>query len=231
MRIAVVEDDPAQAELLTSWLEGARHDCKRFDTGRAFLLAVHRESYDVVILDWGLPDVPGDEVLAELRRSPQWALPVLFVTSRTREEDIVHALEQGADDYIAKPVKKAEMLARVAALHRRAQRRPTRDGIYDFPPYRFSVSTSQATKDGIPVELTKKEFDLSLHLFRNADRLLSRGHILESVWGTRADLNTRTVDTHVSRVRSKLGLGASVGWRLRSVYQHGYRLEQIRADD
>lgn len=231
MRIAVVEDDPAQGELLQSWVEGANLECRRFDSGKAFLSAAHRESFDVVILDWGLPDVPGDEVLVELRQKLQWSSPVLFVTSRDREEDIVRALERGADDYLVKPVKKGEMLARIAALHRRAQHQSTGDGVYDFPPFRFRSRTSQVTKHATPVELTKKEFDLALHLFRNANRLLSRGHILESVWGTRADLNTRTVDTHVSRVRSKLGLNLDVGWRLRSIYQHGYRLERTGTDD
>jgi DNA-binding response OmpR family regulator len=96
----------------------------------------------------------------------------------------------------------------------------------DFGQYRIDVNTRTVSLNNMPVDLTQKEFDLVLFLFRNAGRVLSRGHILESVWGRNPNLNTRTVDTHASRIRNKLDLKAEHGWQLKAVYQHGYRLEQ-----
>ena len=227
LRIALLEDDEAQAELMQNWLKDAQHDCHHFATGQKFLQALQRESFDLAILDWGLPDIPGDQVLSSLRDKHGGQIPVLFITSRGQEEDIVHALQHGADDYMSKPVKRAETLARIAALGRRSQ--PFNDEQpLEFEPFIVDPSTNTLSKDGTAIELTQKEFELAYFLFRNVGRLVSRGHILESVWGTKPDLNTRTVDTHVSRLRSKLGLTPQTGWRLGAVYQHGYRLERIQ---
>jgi DNA-binding response OmpR family regulator len=162
-----------------------------------------------------------------LRQEYGWRLPILFVTSREREEDVVEALSRGADDYMTKPVKRAETLARIAALARRAAPQGEETGVFEFPPFSFDTTTLTVRRQGEPVELTDREFALALYLFRNAGCLLSRGQLLEAVWGRRADLPTRTVDTHVSRVRRKLALDPSTGWRVRSVYQHGYRLEAL----
>ena len=156
-------------------------------------------------------------------------MPVLFVTVRDREEDVVEALHRGADDYMSKPVARSEMLARLAALGRRA-RGDIAKSVIDAPPYRLNLSANTLTRDGEPITLTPKEFELACFLFLNVGRLLSRGYILEQVWGTRPDLNTRTVDTHVSKLRGKLALTPDFGWRLRSVYQHGYRLEHGEQD-
>lgn len=229
LRIALVEDDPAQAELLQTWLAGAGHDCHCFGSAGAFLHAIRHDSFDLTILDWGLPDMPGDQVLLRVREHLDWRMPILFITSRDQEEDVVYALEHGADDYMAKPVKQAETLARVGALGRRAHAHSGSKDVLVCEPYRLDATRREVKRAGIQVELTQKELELTMFLFRNAGRLLSRGHILESVWGTRPDLNTRTVDTHISRIRSKLGISPEVGWRLGAVYQHGYRLERVLA--
>ena len=226
MRIALVEDDPAQTELIQGWLVESGHDCYHFETGTAFLRALKRESFDLTILDWGLPDTTGIDVLGRLRADGSDAMPVLFVTVRDREEDVVEALRQGADDYMSKPVSQGETLARIEAVARR-RRGTAAPQVIDVPPYRMDLEVGALTRDGESISLTRKEFELACFLFRNEGRLLSRGHILEQVWGTRADLNTRTVDTHVSRLRGKLALSPATGWRLRSVYQHGYRLERV----
>jgi DNA-binding response OmpR family regulator len=226
MRIALVEDDPAQTELIRGWLRDAGHDCHHFGTGAEFLHGLQHESFDLAVLDWGLPDTTGIDLLAELRAARGDSMPVLFVTVRDREEDVVEALSKGADDYMPKPVSRGEMLARVGALGRRLGVTAS-PRVIDVAPYRLDLGSSALTRDGKPVALTMKEFELAAFLFRNVGRLLSRGHILEQVWGTRSDLNTRTVDTHVSRLRGKLGLAPAAGWRLRSVYQHGYRLERL----
>lgn len=209
------------------WLQAVGHDCRTFHSGGAFREVVGREAFDLLILDWLLPDTDGLEILHWVRAQIDWRIPVIFVTRMDKEQDVVTALEQGADDYMTKPVKPLEMLARITALLRRAQPQADRVGEFSVGPYRLNPHSRTVEHAGERVDLTHKEFDLALHLFRNAGRLLSRAQILEAVWGTTAELNTRTVDTHISRIRNKLGLVPENGWKLSAVYQHGYRLERL----
>ncbi len=227
MRVALLEDDRPQAEMVRAWLAEAGHDCQVFGLGKALLRELGRDSYDFVILDWMLPDTDGIQVLRWIREHVDWPMPVLFVTGRDEEADIVEALNAGADDYMTKPVKRFEMLARLKALARRAIPQDEGAKVLEFGQYTVDLGTRSILLNDAPVELTQKEFDLALFLFRGAGRVLSRGHILESVWGRSPDINTRTVDTHVSRIRNKLDLRAEHGWQLKAVYQHGYRLEPI----
>ena len=138
----------------------------------------------------------------------------------------MQALQGGADDYMAKPVKRAEMLARIQSISRRSQGTGSGDDVLEFLPYTLQRSTRSLKLNGESIEVTRKEFELTLFLFRNAGRVLSRGYILETVWGRSAEVNTRTVDTHISRLRRKLSIVPENGWRLSSIYQHGYRLEK-----
>jgi two-component system response regulator RegX3 len=227
VRIAVLEDDTDQAELMKSWFKEVGHECQAYGSGSEFKTVLKRETFDLLVVDWNLPDTTGPEVLSWVRENLDWPIPVLFVTSRDLEEDIVYALEHGADDYMTKPVKQHETLARITALERRSQPGSDRatslkEGLFEFDLANRNVRIGTNT-----VELTNKEFDLALLLFRNPGRLLSRNYILENVWGTNAELNTRTVDTHISRVRSKLGIKPDNGVRLSAVYNHGYRLESL----
>jgi DNA-binding response OmpR family regulator len=225
LRIAILEDDQAQLELLCCWLKKAHHDCLGFTTGASFQNALQRETFDLLVIDWNLPDTSGPEVLTWVRETLDWRIPVLFTTSHDREEDIVHALHRGADDYMIKPIKRAETLARITALLRRSLPDAPDDETYLCPPFEFDLRNERVTVSDQPVNLTHKEFQLALLMFRNTGRLLSRGYILESVWGIRSGITTRTVDTHVSRIRNKLGIRPDRGWRLNAVYHHGYRLE------
>jgi DNA-binding response OmpR family regulator len=142
----------------------------------------------------------------------------------------VKILRAGADDYLVKPLRKDELLARVEALGRRAKPQPRLADVLKVGDFEIDLGRRRVQRAGRAIELTQKDFDLAVFLFRNVGHLVSRGHILESVWGRSADLNTRTVDTHVSRLRSKLGLVPEQGWRLTAVYQHGYRLETVTGD-
>ena len=156
-------------------------------------------------------------------------VPVVFITQRDSEEDIVLALESGADDYMTKPVRHNETMARVNAIARRMGfGDENTSSIYDFPPFKIDTRLRQVMLNVDVIEMTQKEYELTLFMFKNVGRVISRGHLLEMVWGTSSQLNTRTVDTHVSRLRTKLKLDELDAWQLTSVYRHGYRLENIK---
>lgn len=231
MRVALLEDDADQARLLVKWLSAAGHTCEHFDASRAFIREVKRESFDVLILDWLVPDMSGLEVLDWVREHLDWRVPIIFVTTMDHEEDIVRALEHGADDYMTKPVRERELTARLNAIVRRSAAVDEGKPVLDFEPYRIDQEHRGVLHEGNKIELTQKEYELTVFLFKNAGRVLSRGHILQNVWGRNPDINTRTVDTHVSRIRSKLAITPQSGWRLTSVYQHGYRLERTGEGD
>ena len=227
MRIAMLEDDVDIAAAMQLWLEAGGHTVHHFASGKAIVREATRESFDLFLLDWHVPDLSGEDVLKWLREKQCSTVPVLFATGRDSEQDIVAILAAGADDYMIKPVRCRELLARVDALIRRMRPRvPEADSI-DMPPYRIDLVNRIVNLDDAPVELTDKEYDLTLFLFRNLGRLLSRGHISESVWGRTSDIQSRTVDTHVSRVRKKLDFGPERGLRLTPIYNFGYRLEKV----
>ncbi len=231
MRIALLEDEQDQADLVCAWLKAAGHSCHAYALGKDLVREAQRETFDLFLLDWEVPGMSGAEVLVWIRANIAEPVPVLFVTARQREEDIVHALSHGADDYMVKPLSKLELLARIDALARRARAGQRADeGRLAYGRLSIDCRNRQVKLDGVEVAMTQKDYELALFLLRNIGRLLSRGHILEAVWGQSAEINTRTVDTHVSRIRGKLQLTPENGWRLTAVYQHGYRLERVAAD-
>lgn len=227
MRIAVLDDDHSQTDLVCQVLKSAGHTCYPFQSGKEMLNQLRRESFDLLIIDWQVPDLSGPEVLQWAREKLNPNLPVLFMTSRSGEDDIVAGLAAGADDYMIKPIRRGELTARVQALLRRAYPNQTSAEQIQFGHYVFEPRTGKLTANGQPIEVTQKEFDLALLFFRNLGRPLSRAYILEAVWSRDVDIPSRTMDTHVSRVRSKLQLRPENGFRLAPVYSYGYRLEQI----
>ena len=144
-----------------------------------------------------------------------------------REDNLVEALDASADDYMTKPVGEAELIARVTAVSRRVSSVDTSKQMLEFAPFQFNQEGREVARCGTSITLTRKEFGLSLFFFQNTGRVLSCGHILQSVWGRSPDVNTRRVDTHISRLRSKLGLSPESGWRLSSICPHGYRLDRL----
>ncbi|MCU7796574.1 MAG: response regulator transcription factor [Candidatus Thiodiazotropha sp. (ex Semelilucina semeliformis)] len=228
MRIAYLEDDKVQSTVMKEWLESEGFTCHEFSDADSFMRELRHETYDLLIMDWELPGKSGVEVLSWLRDDREWDLPVFFITHRDGEADIVEALERGADDYLTKPVNREIMLARVKALVRRHSTR--RDSL-DVGPFQLFKDTKSLLFNGEGVEMTEKEFQLAWMLFSNIGRLLSRDHLLESIWGFGPGLMTRTVDTHISRLRRKLLLTPENGWRLKAVYHQGYRLEQLEEAD
>jgi two-component system, OmpR family, response regulator RegX3 len=229
LRVAILEDDPDQLALLTRWLTNAGHLVHGFLQGNEVLKLAGRESFDLYLLDWEVPDISGVDVLKWIRTNLSRTVPILFVTVRDTEDDIVFALNAGADDYVIKPARQQEMLARVGALLRRAYPEKEQSKLV-FPPYEFDTVAGTARVNGELIDLTPKEQELAVLMFRNIDRLMSRGHLQELIWGRSAELATRSVDTHISQVRKKLFLRGEHGYRISAIYNYGYRLKQIPHD-
>lgn len=224
--VGCVEDDAAQADLLRLWLEGAGYGCAVFRNANEFRRGLGSEAVDLVLLDRSLPDATGLEVLAWIRQSPNAGLPVIFLTASGEESDIIEGLAAGADDYVVKPPKQGELLARVAAVMRRRGGEADGADVLELAPYRIDPQRREISVGGEPIELTQREFELACYLFRRQGRIVSRDALLENVWNLGGGVTTRTVDTHISRLRKKLKLSGENGWRLAAVYQHGYRMEQ-----
>jgi two-component system, OmpR family, response regulator RegX3 len=223
MHIGILEDESAQQELYRLWFSSPPHTCECYSTARSFIDALQHERFDLLLIDWMLPDGTGDTVLKWVRDQLGWDIPVIFITARDNEVDIVAALKAGADDYVVKPPKYHELLARIGSLVRRAKPAPLiRFGDYEIDQERRSISVGGKT-----VELTQKEFELACYMFQSPGKLLSRVHLLEKLWGLNAEVDTRTVDTHVSRIRRKLAIGPENGWQIFPVYGWGYRIERV----
>jgi DNA-binding response OmpR family regulator len=233
MRIAVLDDDVEQLRLvkhtlsgMTDWTE--HYNLAEFDKGQDLLRSLKRgETYDLLLLDWMVPDLDGAEILRWVRRYYSVWLPIIIFTSRSGEQDVVTMLEAGADDYITKPLRRMELVSRVRTVLRRS--RDLHPG-HPTQPRRFGDLELDESKqiarlsDGTVVVLTEKEMRLTLLLFRNAGRPLSREYVLEAVWAISED-NSRRLDTHISHLRRKLKLSGDSDWRLVTVYGVGYRLE------
>ncbi|MES2757976.1 MAG: response regulator transcription factor [Pseudomonadota bacterium] len=229
MRIAVLDNDRSQADLICQVLTGAGHACQAFDSGKDMLGMLKKDSFDMLILDWHVNDLSGAEVLRRAKEKLAAHTPMMFVTGNSGEDDIVAGIGAGADDYMIKPLRRGELLARVQALLRRAY--PSQNGAeqLQFGPYLFETRPGRLLMDGSVVDVTHKEFYLALLFFRNIGRPLSRAYIHEAVWIRETAVPSRTMDTHVSRVRNKLQLRPENGFRLVPVYSYGYRLEKMGA--
>ena len=226
MRIAALDDDTLQLELFTQILEEMGHVCHTYTTGSALLKALRRETFDLLLVDWQLPDTSGPEVVGWVREHVGTAVPILMVTNRQEERDIVEGLACGADDFMTKPVRVGELTARVGALLRRAYPAATHH-VLEFGPYRFLPETRTLEMNGTPVELKTREYELALFLFQNMGRLLSRDHLREVIWGQSAEVISRSLDTHISRLRTLLDLRPANGYVISAVYGVGYRFEAV----
>jgi DNA-binding response OmpR family regulator len=231
MRIAVLDDDLAQADFVARTLRMAGHTCYVFSEGRALVRQLKRQTYDLLVLDWNLPGLSGEEVLRWVRMNLADRVPVLFMTSRDAEADITSILDLGADDYVVKPSSAGILIARVGSLLRRAYQIDTAAAKEAFGEFEFDRISTQVVVKGVVVNLTQKEFDLGLLLFRHLSRPLSRNYIRETVWKQETEIPSRTMDTHVSMLRVKLGLRPENGYVLTPIYGYGYRLEPVEQED
>jgi len=227
MHVALLEDDPDQRNLLTLWLRQAGHSYREFDCVTDILEALKRQRFDLLLLDWMLPDGESHQVLRWVRQNLGWEVAIVVLTARDDEQTIVGALQGGADDYVVKPPKQHELLARLDTAYRRA--RPNNLETLRMGAYVIDITHHQLLLDDEALTLTQKEFDLAAYLFENPGKLLSRDHLLNRIWGVSAEIDTRTVDTHISRLRKKLALDGAKGWKMVSVYGYGYRLDRMES--
>jgi len=221
-RILVVEDDPDIGALVSRYLEKAGFAVQLLASGREALLAVISDPPALVVLDLMLPQVDGLEICRRLRSDERTAaLPVIMVTARSEESDRIVGLELGADDYLAKPFSPNELVARVRAVLRRADRAPAAPGQIGYGSIIVDAEQHTVSLQGKHVVLTAKEFLLLEYFLRHRGRVLSRDVLLTDVWGYKYTGGTRTVDVHVRRLREKL---PPLIKSLVTVKQFGYKL-------
>jgi len=232
-RILVIEDNEDLAFGLRKVLEFEGYDVEVANNGESGLKAASKDTPELLILDIMLPKKSGFDVLRELRTSGQ-RFPILILTARSQESDVVLGFDFGADDYVTKPFSTAELLARVRALLRRVQTGASEGdgdgGAASVEPMAFgevevSPATRTVTRSGDPVDLTPKEFDLLVALLERRGAVISRQELLKEVWGYgNADINTRTVDVHLSELRRKLEEDPANPQYILTVRKAGYRL-------
>jgi DNA-binding response OmpR family regulator len=208
-------------------LKQAGHRCQHLTSADALIRAVCASHLDALLLAWSLVRFGGVDVVRLIRRSHRPSLPIL-VSGPDREADVVSALRQGADDYLVKPARRLQMVARIEAIARRATLNHSARTI-EVGPIRVDYQTRSVLYGERPVNITGKEFDLLVLFLRNPGRVLSRSHLLESVWGTKARVTSRALDTRIYRLRKKLCLTPEYALHLRPAYGHGYRLACVDA--
>ncbi|WP_397578887.1 response regulator transcription factor [Sphingorhabdus sp.] len=223
--IAVVEDDLAFASEMEEFLGAAGYTVSSYDSSQKFLAALRQSECDLLIVDWSIPDLSGIEVLEYIRKfHPD--MPAIMLTARAENIDIVRGLEAGADDYVAKPVDPAVLAQRIKSLLRRSKgevKNVSENVILGRYLLRPSTSTIYLGDEEIVVP--KREFDMAMLFFTNPNRLLSRQYLAATLWGKVVDYQSRTIDTHVARLRKNLKLDPTSGISLNALYGFGYILQ------
>ncbi len=222
-RILIVEDEPSLSEPLAYLLTREGYETEVAEDGRAALAAFERSGADLVLLDLMLPGLPGTEVCRELRARS--TVPIIMLTAKDSEVDIVVGLELGADDYVTKPYSTRELLARIRAVLRRRTELPEETGIVEAGAVRMDTERHSVSVRGEEVAMPLKEFELLELLLRNAGRVLTRGQLIDRVWGSDYFGDTKTLDVHIKRIRSKIEDDPSNPTAVVTVRGLGYRFE------
>ncbi|PYQ28596.1 MAG: DNA-binding response regulator [Acidobacteria bacterium] len=219
--ILIVEDDPAMSVALRDGFEFEKYNVEMAVDGEDGLRLANRGDHDLIVLDVMLPKKSGLDVCKELRQNGS-RTPVIMLTARGQEIDKIVGLKLGADDYVTKPFSFMELLARVEAVLRRVQRKKTGDE-FEFGDIRLDFRTYQASKSGDTIELTPREFRILRYFIDHAEQVVSREALLNHVWGYDSSAFTRTVDTHMARLRQKVEATPSEPRHLLTVHRVGYK--------
>jgi len=220
-RILVIEDEPALLKVLDYNLRQAGHEVFLAPRGEEGLRLARERHPDVILLDMMLPDVQGTEVCRTLQQSQETRdMPIMIVSARGDEVDRVVGFELGAVDYVVKPFSVRELLLRVQAILRRAKAKTSERHMIEFGLLRIDEEAHRVWVSGEEIELTLLEFKLLLSLYENKERVQTRSALLDGVWGMDVNITTRTVDTHVKRLRDKLGAAGDYVQTVRGI---GYR--------
>jgi two-component system response regulator RegX3 len=223
-RILIVEDEASLSEPLAYLLEREGYETAVAADGPSALHRFERDGADLVLLDLMLPGMSGTEVCRELRTRSQ--VPIIMLTAKDTEIDIVVGLELGADDYVTKPYSSRELLARIkAVLRRRVEVEAFDDAVIEAGPVRMDVDRHSVAVNGTEVAMPLKEFELLEILMRNAGKVLTRGQLIDRVWGADYFGDTKTLDVHIKRIRSKIEATPSEPKHLVTVRGLGYRFE------
>lgn len=224
-RVALLEDSPEEAQAAIELLTHNGHRVMHQKNGRVFFEMLQRDSFDILILDWSVPELSGYEVLRRVRDNLRSNVPAVMLTARGSEFEVVQALNGGADDYLVKPWRPFELLARLQVQLRSGRSQPAAPGEDEIEGWHFSAADQTVRRGTEEFRLPLKEFEVARMLFRHLGRPLSREHLNETLWARQAA--SRTIDTHVSRVRSRLGLTIDRGFQLQAIYGFGYRLDRV----
>ncbi|CUH95350.1 hypothetical protein P22_1420 [Propionispora sp. 2/2-37] len=223
--VLIVDDEEQIRELLSLYFKQAEFTVAEAADGAAALLALQEVQPDIVILDIMMPVLDGIEVCRQIRKVS--TVPIIMLTARTQDDDRILGLEIGADDYVAKPFNPREMVARVKAVLRRTaapQQYAPNDSLA-FPDLTINMAEHSVTVSGQPVALANKELEVLWQLASHAGKVLSREQLLKLVWDYSYTGDTRTVDTHVKRLRKKLGAGTDTPWDIKTIWGIGYKFE------
>jgi two-component system, OmpR family, phosphate regulon response regulator PhoB len=225
--VLIVEDEAPLVTLLRYNLEREGFDVCEASDGEEALLSIAERKPDAVLLDWMLPAVSGIEVCRQIRRATATrVLPIIMLTARTDEADRIRGLNSGADDYVVKPFSPSELVARLRAVIRRAQPSMVED-VLRYADLAMDLVAHRVSRGDQPIHLGPTEFRLLRHFLQHPGRVFSREQLLDRVWGEDAELEMRTVDVHIRRLRKAINIGGG-GDLLRTVRSVGYALDRTR---
>jgi two-component system, OmpR family, phosphate regulon response regulator PhoB len=223
-RVLLVEDDAALAELVSWHLEREDFEVERTSDGEEAILLARENPPDLVLLDWMIEGVSGIEVCRQLRRFSDTAnVPIIMLTARGEEEDRVRGLDTGADDYVTKPFSPRELVARVGAVLRRVRPALAGERLL-YSDIEMDTASHRVRRGGSPISLGPTEFRLLKHFLEHPGRVFSRERLLDSVWGRDSDIEPRTVDVHIRRLRKAINV-ADAPDLIRTVRSAGYALD------
>ncbi len=224
-KLLIADDNEDILEILTTFATAEGYDVTTANDGEETLVKFFSSNFDMILLDVMMPKLDGFEVCKKIREVSN--IPIILITAKGEDYDRIMGLDTGADDYVVKPFSAKEVMARIRAVLRRLDRVKDASGnkIFRFDNLTIDTTDGKVTLAGENIDLTRKEFDLLLLLTENKGRAFAREHLIESPWGLEYEGETRTVDTHIKRLRAKLDKTPHPNWKIKTVWGVGYSFE------